>query len=155
MMYSNQKMRWSRKGAKDNSIRLVWSKYFKYTVENQEYFFKEKAYSTYNDAWIKSETIKEQTYKNAIKRGNECIEIDVEEDVLVSSKEHLTIIFAERYKLPKNQIRKCIYKANIAIEQIRKHSTMNAAIEYKIFKGILECYIDLSKKEIENDMSKM
>jgi len=141
-------MKWSKKGAKDNRTKLIWSKYFKYVVEKKEYYFKQKAYTTYCDGWIASETIKEQTYKNAIKRGNECIEILVEEDMSVASIEYLIIIFSEIYNISKNQAEKSIYKANAAIKQIKKHSEVSAATEYRIFKRILDYHISSIQKEM-------
>lgn len=131
-------MKWSSKGAKDNTIRLAWSKYYKYVVENEEYYFKQKAYTTYCDGWITSERIKKQTYKNAIKRGNGCIEISLEKQLSEASVEYLTLIYSEKYSLSKDQMKKIILKATETIENIKKSSTMGTTAEYKIFIRIVE-----------------
>lgn len=141
------KMKWSRKGAKDNTTKLAWSKYFKYVVEGKEYFFKQKAYTTYSDGWINSEIIKEQTYKKAIKRGNECIEILVEEDMSLAVAEYLIIIFSDIYNISKNQTEKAILKANKTIEKIKQDSEVSAATEYKIFKKVLDDYVSSAWEE--------
>lgn len=145
MIYT--KMKWSRKGAKDNTTKLVWSKYFKYVVEGKRYFFKQKAYTTYSDGWINSEIIKEQTYKNAIKRGNECIEILVEEDMSLAVAEYLIIIFSDIYNISKNQVEEFVLKANETIKKIKQDSEVSAATEYKIFKKVLDYHASLIQEE--------
>lgn len=72
-------MKWSRKGAKDNRLKLAWSKYYKYTYKDKDYYFKEKAYVTYNDGFTKIEPIKKETYRNAQNRKKNCYEIRAED----------------------------------------------------------------------------
>ena len=145
-------MRISRKGAKDNRTRLVWSKYFKYTAGEKEYYFKQKAYATYSDGLIDWETIKKQTYKNAIKRGNECIEVSLEENLLKVPVEFIVSMFSQEYGMPEGQIKRFITMATRAIRQIKRHSTMGSVAEYRIFKRMLEYQINLIKKVKQHEV---
>lgn len=141
-------MRFSRKGAKDNRARLVWSKYFNYKLENKDYYFKQKAYATHCDGWTEHETIKEQTYKNAIKRGNECKEIIVEEDILAASLSALALIFDQEYAIGETEIKGSILKAKEIVEGIKRHSEISKETQYRIFRRVLDIHARLAEEGI-------
>lgn len=145
-------MKLSRKGAKDNRTKLVWSKYFNYIVQDKEYYFKQKAYATYCDGWINSETIKKQTYKNALKRGNDCLEVLLKENIIGVPGEFLESIFSRHYGISKSQANNYIDIAARAIIQIKRYSTMGITAEYRIFIRILEYHVKLAKKVKQNEM---
>lgn len=141
-------MKWSRKGAKDNRLRLVWSKYYKYLLDDKEYFFKEKAYTTHNDGFIDIEPIKNQTYRNAIKRGNNCKEIVVEENIMAAPLDALTLILVEKYQVSESNVKESIIKTKEIIEKIKEDSTMSAAVEYKMFRKVLGYHIEQIKEGV-------
>lgn len=141
-------MKFSRRGAKDNRKRLVWSKYFKYILEGKGYYIKQKAYATYCDGWIDTEMITKETYEKAVKRGNECKEIIVEKDILGVSEWCLAMIFSERYSMNEGDIRKLVYRSKEDIKKIKKHSTTSADTEYRMFKRVLERHISLVEEDI-------
>ena len=143
-------MRFSQKGSRDNRIKLVWSKYFNYRLEGKDYYLKQKAYMAHHDGWTEHETIKKQTYINATKRGNECIEVIVEKDIMAASLNALGLIFSEEYGICDVDAREAILKSKAAIERIREDSKTSAATEYRIFKKILDCHIKLTKQDPED-----
>ncbi|CAK7002514.1 MAG: hypothetical protein TIS_00117 [Tissierella sp.] len=124
---------WSRKGAKDSRFKLSWSKYYKYVFENKDYYFKEKAYTNYCDGIIKIESIKKETYRNAIKRKKNCYEIIVEKDILSADSEALAIILDEKYQISKGDLIGPVKKVKNFIKEIKENSIINADDEYRIF----------------------
>ena len=140
-------MRFSQKGAKSNRKRLIRSRYFKYLIENKEYFIKEKAYATHHDAWIDSQMVKKQTYNNAIKRGNECKEIDVKEEIMTTSLNHLSMICEQEHEIREDDAYNLIARTKKVIEKIKEDSQMSAKAEYMMFKKILNKHIKQIKGE--------
>ena len=143
-------MRFSQRGSRDNRIKLVWSKYFNYKLEGKNYYLKQKAYMAHHDGWTEHEIITGQTYKNAIKRGSECIEVIVEKDIMSASLNALGLIFSKQYEVSEEDARGAILKSKAAIKKIREDSKTSAAVEYKIFKRVLDCHINLSKEDPED-----
>lgn len=141
-------LRWSKKGAKDNTKTLAWSKYIKYILEGEEYYIKQKAYITYCDGWIDETFIVKSTYENAVKRGkHECEEIVIEKDILAVSMESLILIYGEKYKVKTGDAVKPVYKAKETIELIRKYFDVNLSTEYRIFNKVFNYHIKTLEKE--------
>lgn len=136
----------TRKGAKDNRIKLVWSKYYKYLIDDKEYYIKEKAYATYCDGWIDSEKITKQTYRRAIKRKNECIEIDIRKDNKEISTSAIVLIFKEKYEIEEKIIIDLMIRAKKRIERIKKDSKISKEVENKLLIKMLEDFIILTKE---------
>lgn len=141
-------LRVTRKGAKDSRIKLVWSKYYKYLLDDEEYFIKEKAYATYCDAWIDIEKITRQTYKRAIKRRNECIEIDIRKDIEKTPIHSLALIFKEKYHIGEDKAIDLIIKTRKRIEKLKEDSQISKEVEYVLFIKMIEACIDFTKGEI-------
>lgn len=146
-------MRFSQRGSRDNRIKLVWSKYFNYKLEGKDYYFKQKAYTTHHDGWTEHETITERTYKNAIKRGDQCTEVIVEKDIMAASLDALALIFSEEYGICEDDARGSILKSKAAIEKIREDSKTSAAVEYKIFKKVLELHLEMDQENLQYEVS--
>lgn len=142
-------MRFSQKGAKSNRKRLVRTRYFKYILEDKEYFFKEKTYLTHHDGWIETETIKKQTYINNLRKGKECIEVIVKEEIMSASLNCLGAIYSEKYGVSESYARESILKAKAIIEKIKEDSTMGISTEYELFKRIINCHMDSIKEGTE------
>lgn len=140
-------MKWSRKGAKDSRFKLSWSKYYKYVFENQDYYFKEKAYTNHCDGIIKIESIKKETYRNAVKRKKNCYEIIVEKDILSADSEALAIILDEKYQIPKSNLIGPIKRVKDSMKAMGENSIINADDEYRIFINKLKEELQLRSKE--------
>lgn len=141
-------MKFSKRGAKDNRTKLVWSKYFNYKLENKDYYFKQKAYATHCDGWTEHEAITKQTYTNAIKRGNQCTEIIVEKDIMAASLNALALIFSKKYGVCEDEARESILKARAAIQKIREGSIISANTEYRIFKKVLKLHMNINQEDL-------
>lgn len=138
-------MKWSRKGAKDNRLKLAWSKYYKYVFQNQDYYFKEKAYTTYCDGLIKIESIKKETYRNAIKRKKDCYEIIVEKDISSVDSEALAIILNKKYQVPIGDLKGALGKARDYLKAIKANQIINENEEYKLFMEKLKEELQLKE----------
>lgn len=143
----SSRMKWTKKGSKDNTSRVAWSKYLKFIVENEEYYFKQKAYATYCDGWIETQEIKKETYKSAVKRNKDCKEVILEKEISEASTDCITLIFSQKYQVSEDKVRNSIIKASAAVKQIKEHSAISEDTEYKLFKRILELHLDSIKNE--------
>lgn len=135
-------MRWTRRGAKDNTLKLVWTKYYKYLVEGEEYYFKQKAYATYCDGWIDSERITKRTYMDAAKKNKTCIEVRLQEDIDLAETEHLTSIFSTRTGISKDKIQGHIKTIMAAIKLTKKNFSLTKSDTYTMFMLMLDHYIN-------------
>ncbi len=142
-------MTFSRKGMKDGRFRLRWSKYYKYIVDDETFYFKQKAYTNYCDGYTTWETIVEKTYINAIKnRGYKANVVDVNKNITEASTAGLVLIFSEIYGIEENEMRVIIYKAQKCIKYIKANTnSLGHRVEYRIFKKILEYQIKELQKE--------
>lgn len=137
-------IKFSRAGAKDNRARLRWVKYFKYIIEGQEYYIKEKAYTTYCDGWINEELIVKETYERAVKRGkHKCKEIIIEENILAVSMRSLALIYSEIYKANITDANKSVYKAKEALLLVIKHCDISSSTEYRIFNKVFNYHLSI------------
>lgn len=140
--------KFSKAGAKDNRARLRWVKYFKYILEGQEYYIKEKAYTTYCDGWTDEELIVKETYERAVKRGKqECKCIIVEDNILKISARALSLIYSEKYQISYSEVYKSVYKAREALLLVRKHCDINSSTEYRIFNKVFNYHLSINDEE--------
>ncbi len=139
------RVKWSRKGAKDNRLKLAWSKYYKYVFENQDYYFKQKAYTTYCDGFTKTETIKKETYKNAVRRKKDCYEIRVEKDISSVDLDALATMLNKKYQVPIGDLRGALVKARDYLKLIKANQIINENEEYKLFMKKLEEELQLKE----------
>lgn len=144
-------MNWSRKGARDNTLKLVWTKYYKYLIGDTEYYFKQKAYATYCDGWIDSEKITKRTYNNALKKGKECIEVILHKDMEIAEVEHLIIIFSEILDIPRADVQRYIKKVMEAIKFINNEYPITNIQAYTMFVMILGHYTKSKESTEEGD----
>lgn len=143
-------MRFSTRGMKDGRFRLRWSKYYKYIVENETFYLKEKAYTNYCDGYKTWEMIVEKTYINAIRnRGYKANIVDVEKDIVGADIHGLVLIFGHKYGIEENTIWPIVYRSQNLIKYIRDHTNnLDRSVEYRIFKKTLDYQIkQLKKKE--------
>ena len=141
-------IKFSRAGAKDNRARLRWVKYFKYIIEGQEYYTKQKAYLTYCDGWIDEELIVKETYERAIKRGkHECKSIIVEDNILKISARALSLIYSEKYQISFSEAHKSVYRAREALLMVIKHCDISSSTEYRIFNKVFNYHLSIQEEE--------
>lgn len=123
----------SSKGAKDNTLKLIWTKYYKYSFDNKDYYFKQKAYTTYSDGFIKTEQIKKETYRNAVKRKNKCYEVRLEDKAIETEIDILASIFHTRYQIAEIDIKNIIINVNQEIKKLKEKVIINNNIENTMF----------------------
>ncbi len=141
-------IKFSRAGAKDNRARLRWVKYFKYIIEGQEYYTKQKAYLTYCDGWIDEDLIVKETYDRAVKRGKqECRSIIVEDNILEISIQALPLIYSEKYQISYTAANKSVYKAREALLLVIKHCDISSSTEYRIFNKVFNYHLSIQDEE--------
>lgn len=128
-----------------SSFKLRWSRYYQILVEGQIFYLKLKAYTNRNEGMKEWELITEQTYKVAIKKGNQDNVIVLEEEIAITPTQAITLALNEMYQADEDDLRKAIIEGQNSIRELRRHKGIPEGLEYRLFKRIVE----LELKEIQ------
>lgn len=137
----------SKRGSKVGRYKLRWSKYFKFILEGQTFYLKQKAYTNYCDGYKTWELITKETYERNKEKGRKVDTLTLNENIEDMPIEALTLIMNIKYKIDENSMRKAVHLARESVEHIKGHTFLNPSTEFRIFNKILDFYMERNKKD--------
>ena len=71
----------------------------------------------------------------------------VDEEIVITDVQPLTLIFSEIYKLDEDDIRAAVMEGQESVRELRRYTKIPEGLEYRIFKRVME----LKLKDVQEE----